>query len=238
MTMNLILLEKPDFIDESTACIKGPRTKHIHQYFNPEPGMELKAGLLNGMKGRALVKEISPVSIVLETFFDEKPPSKIPLTLLLAMPRPKAFKRILICIASMGIEELIVIKTWKVEKNYFQSPVLEPEAIQKHLKLGLEQAGDTFLPEVKIRELFKPFVEDELPGILENKALFTAHPYSDEPCPVALNSPALIVIGPEGGFIPYEIEKLESLGFKTVNMGQRILKVEHAVPALVGRLYQ
>jgi 16S rRNA U1498 N3-methylase RsmE len=46
-----------------------------------------------------------------------------------------------------------------------------------------------------------------------------------------------LAIGPEGGFIPYEVEKLFGCGFNAVHMGERILNVETAVPALIARLY-
>jgi RsmE family RNA methyltransferase len=46
-----------------------------------------------------------------------------------------------------------------------------------------------------------------------------------------------LAIGPEGGYLPYEIEKLTDCGFKTVQMGERILSIETAVPALLARLF-
>jgi len=46
-----------------------------------------------------------------------------------------------------------------------------------------------------------------------------------------------LTIGPEGGFIPYEIEKLNAAGCKTVNIGERILRVETAVPVLLSKLF-
>ena len=48
--------------------------------------------------------------------------------------------------------------------------------------------------------------------------------------------PASVLIGPEGGFIPYEVEKLNEAGCGTVSMGPRILRVENAVAALVTRM--
>jgi 16S rRNA U1498 N3-methylase RsmE len=44
-------------------------------------------------------------------------------------------------------------------------------------------------------------------------------------------------IGPEGGFIPYEIEKLIACGFRAVHIGNRILNIEAAVPSLLSRLF-
>jgi RsmE family RNA methyltransferase len=56
-------------------------------------------------------------------------------------------------------------------------------------------------------------------------------------CPVDSKGPISLAIGPEGGFIPYEIDKLNEVGFKTVHLGQRILRVETAIPAFISRLF-
>ena len=52
-------------------------------------------------------------------------------------------------------------------------------------------------------------------------------------CPVS----CVLVVGPEGGFIPYEIEKFREAGCHIVSMGERILRVETAVTALLAKLF-
>jgi 16S rRNA (uracil1498-N3)-methyltransferase len=103
--------------------------------------------------------------------------------------------------------------------------------------LGLEQARDTVLPSVTLRRQFKPFVEDELPELLRNTVALVAHPAAAEPFPRNTSKAATLIIGPEGGFIPYEIEKLQAAGCALVSLGERILNVETAVPALLSRLF-
>jgi RsmE family RNA methyltransferase len=46
-----------------------------------------------------------------------------------------------------------------------------------------------------------------------------------------------LAIGPEGGWIPYEIEELTEAGLQPVQLGDRILRVETAVSALLARLF-
>jgi RsmE family RNA methyltransferase len=93
------------------------------------------------------------------------------------------------------------------------------------------------MPEIIQRKLFKPFVEDELGEIITGTNALVAHPCSQSSCPVNSAEPISLAIGPEGGFIPYEIEKLNQIGFESVHLGPRILRVENAVPALISRLY-
>jgi RsmE family RNA methyltransferase len=45
-----------------------------------------------------------------------------------------------------------------------------------------------------------------------------------------------LVVGPEGGFVPFEAELLRAQGLAAVHLGSRRLRVETAVAALVGRL--
>jgi RsmE family RNA methyltransferase len=99
----------------------------------------------------------------------------------------------------------------------------------------LEQSCDTILPQVYLRPRFKPFVEDELPDISSGTTAYVAHPGTGMDCPRTFQNPASLAIGPEGGFIPYEVEKLQSCGFIPVNLGERILRVETAVPVLLSR---
>ncbi|MCX7726786.1 MAG: RsmE family RNA methyltransferase [Chitinispirillaceae bacterium] len=129
------------------------------------------------------------------------------------------------------------MESWRVEKSYWTTPLLNTKEIKKHLIIGLEQSGfDTIIPEVEIRRRFKPFAEDELPLIIKDKMALVAHPYNASPCPVNIDKPVVLMIGPEGGFIHYEIELLKKIGFIPVTIGKRLLKVETAVSVFVGRL--
>ncbi|MGH8310922.1 MAG: RsmE family RNA methyltransferase, partial [Steroidobacteraceae bacterium] len=47
---------------------------------------------------------------------------------------------------------------------------------------------------------------------------------------------ATLVIGPEGGFLPDELERLDAAGATRVGLGARVLRVETAVVALLARL--
>jgi RsmE family RNA methyltransferase len=137
----------------------------------------------------------------------------------------------------MGVPRVILLNSYRVEKSFWQTPFLEPAAIREQLILGLEQARDTVLPEVIIEKRFKPFVEDQLPSIAAGTLGLTGHPGDYPGCPRAVEQPVTLAIGPEGGWIPYEVEKLQQAGLQPVQLGARILRVETAVTALLARLF-
>lgn len=166
---------------------------------------------------------------------DENPPEPIPLTLIMALPRPKVFRRILQSITSIGIKNIIFIHTFRVEKSYWQSPFLRESTIMEQCALGLQQAKDTLFPKIEMYPRFKPFAEDILPSLLQDKKGYIAHPYTEKRLPMNPISPAILAVGPEGGFIPFEILMMEQAGMEIFSIGKRILRVETALPILISR---
>lgn len=232
--MNLILLNKNDFINDDTIELKGDRFKYIHNIHKPNVDDFLKVGLLNGKIGFGRVIKNDNDSVIMEVSLNESPPVKIPVTLILALPRPKVFRRVIQSIISIGVKDIYIINAFRVEKSYWQSPFLKNENIKENIKIGLSQAVDTIEPNIHKRKLFKPFVEDELEHISKNSLKIVAHPDGNSKNEKELRK-TTIVIGPEGGFVDYEIKKLKELGFNIVGMGKRVLKVETAVPFILSK---
>lgn len=235
--MNLLLLAPEDCPAPGRARLAGRRLQHVREVHRAGAGDSLRVGLLGGQMGSALITSLTPDALELEFSLEQAPPAKLPLTLLLGLPRPKMLKRIFQTVAAMGVQRLVLMNSYRVEKSFWDSPWLAPEAVREQLLLGLEQARDTVLPEVLLEPRFKPFVEDRLPALAAGGRRLVAHPGAAAACPVSMSGPATLAIGPEGGFIPYEVELLQRGGFEPVHLGPRILRVETAVTALVARLY-
>lgn len=235
--MNLLLLEDGDFIAADRVLLQGRRLKHLQEVHRATVGDSLRVGRLGGLMGQGQLLRLDSDAAELQISLEQSAPAKLPLTLLLALPRPKMLKRVLQTVASMGVPKLILLNSYRVEKSFWQTPFLQPEAIREQLILGLEQARDTVLPEVIIEKRFKPFVEDQLPQLAAGSLGLVGHPGPYPACPRTVEGQVTLAIGPEGGWIPYEVEKLASAGLQPVQLGERILRVETAVSALLARLF-
>lgn len=234
--MNLLLLDEPDFVSADRVLLRGRRLQHMREIHQANPGDSLRVGLVGGLMGSGRILSLTAQQAELEVSLDQPPPPKLPLTLLLAMPRPKMFRRILQHCATLGVAQIVLLNSYRVEKSFWQTPFLQPDSIRENLLLGLEQARDTVLPELHIEKRFKPFVEDRLPELLGDSLGLVAHPGDYPPCPRAVDGAVTLAIGPEGGWIAYEVDKLIEAGLQPVQLGERILRVETAVTALVARL--
>ena len=233
--MNMLLLTSN--ITDNVYNVRDRQLRHLLDVHKAEIGDSFKVGHINGLMGTGTIVKLDNEQATLTLDLNQEPPPPLPLTLLLVLPRPKMLRRTLQTIAAMGVKKLYLINSSRVEKSFWQSPFLTPDAIEEQLVLGLEQARDTLLPEVHLRKLFKPFVEDELPCIIKGTTSLVAHPNTEESCPVNTSDKITLAIGPEGGFIPYEIDKLMEVGFQAVHLGPRILRVENAVPSVISRLF-
>ncbi|WP_297790618.1 16S rRNA (uracil(1498)-N(3))-methyltransferase [uncultured Marinobacter sp.] len=234
--MNLALLFEEDFVTADRAVLTGRRLSHLHEVLKVTEGDLIPVGRVNGDIGTGRIVSLTSAQADILVDLADPPPPPLPLTLILAMPRPKMFRRVLQTCATLGVKDIWLINSYKVEKSFWQTPWLSDDNLRENITLGLEQARDTILPEVQTRKLFKPFVEDELPTLLQGKRALVAHPGTATPCPAHLDQPVALCVGPEGGFTPYEVGKLEEAGCESVHLGPRILRVETAVPVLISRL--
>ncbi len=236
--MNLLLLEPSELSADGTARLTGRRALHVREVLRAVAGDRILAGVVGGRMGEAEVLHASGDEVVIAPRLDLDPPPPAAVTLLAAVPRPKILRRVLQAVASMGVKRLVLLGSYRVEKSYFGSPLLAPEAIRAELVLGLEQGKDTILPEVSLRRFFKPFVEDELDATFPERSRLLAHPAGSAPLGTLtpISERACVAIGPEGGWTPYEADVLRARGFAPFSLGPRVLRVDAAVPYAVGQV--
>jgi 16S rRNA (uracil1498-N3)-methyltransferase len=232
--VNIILLRPEDWIDASTVELRDRRHTHISSVLQAHVGASLRVGKLGGNRGTGIVTTLTQKATQITVSLSEPPPPRHTFDIALALPRPKMLRRVLRTVAEMGVANLHLIHSARVEKSFWQSPLLRPERIADALQAGLERSGDTILPCVHVHRFFKPFMEDTAPGLLDNRRGWIAHQAGATRISGA-DGQALVMLGPEGGFVPFELELAETTGFVIGHLGGRTLSVDTAVTAALSQ---
>ena len=236
--MNILLFNQDDIIEQSEyrniIRIQDDRFTHLgSRKFKLNDS--LRVGEINGQCGQGIITKIDKDGLEIEYQLTSKPPQAASAKLILALPRPIMLKRLLVDIAMLGIKDIVLLATSKVEKSFWSSQLLKDNNIKNYLLKGLEQSCDTVLPTVTLENKFLPFVEDKLADFACGKIIL-AHPTASEICPQPANEAFTLIVGPEAGFTDYEVEKFIINGAKAVTIGERHLRVETAAIYLLGRL--
>jgi len=243
--MNLIILTEQDALGDDRYQLSDHRAGHIRQILKLGVGDTFEAGLLNGPQGKIRIEDVTNNKIVGRAFdMQKKGPVTTPaIDLICALPRPQTLKKVLFTCGMMGVRHLDLIRANRVEKSYYHSPLLQPENYTPYLIEGLAQGKRTQITSVEIHDRFRPFFEDTLPSRYEGScedvtkllpdadSTRTAHDV-----PAKKDRPCLVGVGPEGGWVPFEIELMESLGFERFSLGPWVLRVEHAVTAALAQI--
>lgn len=235
--MNVLILPSSAFCDiKKTAIINDVlQLEHIKNVLSAKIGDKLKIAMLGGNLGTGIITELGDCCVLSNVELKESPPPKLELTVVLALPRPKVLRRLIMDMTAMGVAHIILINSYRTNKSYWDSPLLT--RLDAFVLEGLQQGVDTIPPIITLAKRFKPFVQDELPKLIAGKKAMVAHPYTHQSFGKYSQHqlPQLVVIGAEGGFIPYEIDLLQSVGVQVVTLGRRILRTESAVNVIVGR---
>ena len=236
--MNLILLEA-GAIRDGGARLQGPQARHAIDVLRVTPGQGIRIGVIDGAMGTGRVTRVETDGVELQCTLGEVPPEP-DVDLLLALPRPKVMRRLWAQLAALGVGRIILTNAARVERNYFDTHVLDPACYRPLLVEGLQQAQDTRLPRVSIHRRFRPLVEDELDALSSADLRLVAHPSTRATAIAGAWAPGtsrvLLAVGPEGGWDDFELGLLNERRFRLVSLGARTLRADTACVALLAAL--
>lgn len=254
--MNRILFE-PGEICDGRATFSDVRAEHVLTVLHGAEGQPLKTGVLDGPIGTSVIERIEG-NVVTVRCTHETPSLQPWLDLILAPPRPRAMKRLLPQLASLGVRRIVLVGAEKVEKAFWGAQLLKEEVYRPLLIDGLQQAGTTIVPTIETFKSFNRFVRFNLDSHFGGQTTrFVAHPApkmghtggprscAAESCTevgraAARPSPQVpvLAVGPEGGWTDAEVALLEEKGFVCMSLGPRILRTDTALIALISRLME
>lgn len=242
--MNLIVLHKNDSLSKNRFRIADKRAEHIRKILKASIGTRLNVGMVNGPLGHGHIESISTREVILNCRFKTQNTLKKRETdIICAMPRPQTLKKVLKSCATMGIRNLHLVNANRTEKMYFSSTLVRQRNFHPYLFEGLAQGRQTRLTNVHIHDRFRVFFEDTLPKLelSHDKPLTKLLPDLDvdnniKSIETLPESDFIIAIGPEGGWVPFETEMMQKLGFKKFKLGPWTLRVENALTAAISQI--
>ena len=206
-----------------------PRARHLRETVGLAVGGTFHVGIENGLRGIATIAALAP-KLAFSVAWEKSPQARLPLTVLVGLPRPQTAKKILHDLASLGTARIVFFESAKGDPGYLTSSLWKDGEWREHVLKGTEQACSTLVPEVtRVGSL-----ADAIALIDTTAWKLALDPYAATGTP-ELPAPAgaaVLAIGPERGFADEERAMLRAAGFGCAHLGDRILRVEAA--ALVG----
>jgi len=223
--MNLILFESGEIGEPLPKS--DPRAFHILSILKSGEGDSLRAGVVNGKKGRLTILSVEGGSIRFSFAPEEEPEALFPLDLVIGAPRPLVTKRLLKDLSSLGLGKLLFTRTELGEKSYLESGLWRNGEYRRHLCEGAEQAVSTRIPEVRLFPGLEACLESLEPGTQR----FALDPSRGtrrlQEVPLD-GRPAVLAVGPERGWTEGELDTFSRFGFAYIRLGVRILRTEAA----------
>ena len=167
--MNRILFE-PGEVCNGRATFSDVRAEHVLTVLHGTEGQTLKTGILDGPIGTSVIERIEGNAVTVRCTHET--PSLQPwLDLILAPPRPRAMKRLLPQLASLGVRRIVLVGAEKVEKAFWGAQLLKEEIYRPLLIDGLQQAGTTIVPTIEAFKSFTRFVKHNLDSLFGDSPL-------------------------------------------------------------------
>jgi 16S rRNA (uracil1498-N3)-methyltransferase len=227
--MNLILFEENELTRK--LPVDDPRATHIISILHCSPGDEFDAGVVNGPRGKGIVRSHSPLYLTLDFRFPDAGVTEklYPVIFAAGLPRPQTARKIMREVTSLGVSALYFTCTEKGEDSYRKSRLWTKGEFRRYLIAGAEQAFSTLLPEMKLFESLPACLAAIPPGekiALDNyEAVIPLRDYA------FTQSQTSLVIGPEKGWSAGERDLLREHGYTLAGLGHRVLRSETAAVA-------
>jgi RsmE family RNA methyltransferase len=235
--MNLLLFEPEEVPADGHVRLDDHRAGHLIRVLGVEPQSRVRAGVVNGPVGEAIVERVDEGAVTLRWVPSEESMPAPRTDLLLALPRPKVMKRLWAQLAALRVGRIVLTNATRVERYYFDTHVLDPARYRPLLLEGLAQAQHTWLPDVEVHRQFKPLVEDRLDDLFGDAGRVLALPGPTANLSDTVRNAAgervVLAVGPEGGWVPYEVDLLREHGFQPAGLGPLTLRSDTACIALL-----
>lgn len=115
--MNCLLLPIENFSSDAAYIDELSQINHVNKVLTAKVGDTLKIGQMGGHLGTAVIESIRSDAIELRDIqLTTAPPPKLDLTVVLALPRPKVLRRLIMDMTALGVRDIILINSYRTQK--------------------------------------------------------------------------------------------------------------------------
>ena len=97
-----------------------PRARHLRETVGLTVGGTFHVGIENGLRGIATIAALAP-KLAFSVAWEKSPQARLPLTVLVGLPRPQTAKKILHDLASLGTARIVFFESAKGDPGYLTS---------------------------------------------------------------------------------------------------------------------
>ncbi len=228
--MNIILFENHEV--DAPFRRDDRRVLHILNVLRREIGDPTDVGLVNGPRGKAILRPLNEHEVVFEFTWGEEPPALFPIDLIVGLSRPQTSRKILQEATSLGVRSIFFAATQRAEPSYASSKLWTTDEWERLVRAGVEQAFSTRFPSVTFGVNISECIESVNSAAhricLDNyEATAGLWESSSEKKSVVL------AVGSERGWTENERELFRQNGFTLAHLGDRPLRTETAALASI-----
>ncbi|QDT91426.1 RsmE family RNA methyltransferase [Gimesia algae] len=220
--------------DADTLLLEGSEAHHLLHVLRMRTGDTVLVFNGRGAEAEGVISKTSRKTVEIQVTLRHAAPtsSQVPLILATAVPKGDRFRWLVEKAAELGVTKLVPLLT---ERSSVDPGDNRLKKLQQTIVSAAKQSGqiqlmelaevqkwDTFLSEINQTECRLLIADPAGCGI----DLFKL---SEKP-----ESPVVILIGPEGGFTPDELQSAQEKGAKSVRLSEGILRIETAAILFAG----
>jgi 16S rRNA (uracil1498-N3)-methyltransferase len=225
-------------ITGNRAVLAGAEAHHLIHVMRAQPGAEVVLFDGSGAELAAVVQNIARNSVELAVLSRREVDRELPLQLTLGVALPKGDRQkwLVEKAVELGVARIVPLRTARAVAQPGSQTLAR---LRRTVIEASKQCGRNRLLEVALPQTWSAFVaqSDGVPCRL------LAHPHGPGDriagLPVAdLASCVWLAVGPEGGLTDEEVALAVAAGWRTVDLGPRILRVETAAMLLAAMVAQ
>ena len=238
--MHMFFVE-PRQIVGGQVTITGPDVNHIRNVLRMKPGGMVRVSDEKDFCGQCRVEELLEDQILL-TILEEADSTELPaqVTLFQGLPKGDKMEWIIQKNTELGIARIVpVVMKRSVVKLDAKKAATKVARWQAIAESAGKQSGRTKLPEVAPVMTYAQALKEAADYDLLLLPYESAEGMDAVRSLFAQAAPGMrigILIGPEGGFEPSEVEAAVAAGWKVLSLGRRILRTETAGMTVMANL--